>query len=150
VWNGTLHNRWFLGLGLIFIGMVGPVAIVASWPFAMIPLFVGLITLLFSGLTTRADRFGLHVGYGLLPWPSTHIPLEEIASASAIDVRPIEWGGWGYRGSLTLVKRAAVVLRAGPGLRLDLHGGKVFVVTIDDPETPAALLNAETQRLARE
>ena len=64
-----------------------------------------------------------------------------------IDVRPTEWGGWGYRGSPTLMKRAAVVLRAGPGIRLDLHDGKVFVVTIDNPEIPARLLNTEASRL---
>ena len=45
------------------------------------------------------------------------------------------------------MKRAAVVLRAGPGIRLDLHDGKVFVVTIDDPDIPARLLNAEASRL---
>ena len=59
----------------------------------------------------------------------------------------MEWGGWGYRGSLALVKKAAIVLRAGPGLRLDLLNGRTFVVTIDDPQTPAALLSAETERL---
>ncbi|MCY4369251.1 MAG: hypothetical protein OXF41_07470 [bacterium] len=36
------------------------------------------------------------------------------------------------------MKRAAVVLRAG----------KVFAVTIDDPDNPARLLNAEASRLA--
>ena len=45
------------------------------------------------------------------------------------------------------MNRAAVVLRAGPGIRLDLHDGRVFVVTIDDPDVPAQLLNAEASRL---
>jgi hypothetical protein len=58
----------------------------------------------------------------------------------------MQWGGWGYRGSLKLMKQAAVVLRAGPGLRLDMTGGRVFVVTIDDPGTAAALLNTEAGR----
>ena len=44
------------------------------------------------------------------------------------------------------MKRAAVVLRAGPGLRLDLKDGKIFAITIDNPETPAQLLNTETSR----
>ena len=46
------------------------------------------------------------------------------------------------------MRRAAVVLRAGPGIRIDLHDGKVFAVTIDDPDNPARLLNAEASRLA--
>ena len=41
---------------------------------------------------------------------------------------------------------AAVVLRADASLRLDLHDRKVFVVTIDNPDTPARLLNAEASR----
>ena len=77
----------------------------------------------------------------------TSVPLRRIATAQAIDIHPTDWGGWGYRGSLTLMKRAAVVLRAGPGIRLDLHDGEVFVVTIDDPDRPARLLNAEASRL---
>ena len=42
-----------------------------------------------------------------------------------------------------------MVLRAGPGIRLDLRNGKVFAVTIDDPDDPVRLLNAEIARLAR-
>ena len=44
------------------------------------------------------------------------------------------------------MRQAAVVLRKGPGLRLDLVGGRVFVVTVDGPEVPASLLNAEVAR----
>jgi len=73
--------------------------------------------------------------------------VNRIESASVIDVRPMEWGGWGYRGMLTLMRQAAVVLRAGPGIRVDLADGRVFVVTVDDPETGVALLNAEIARL---
>jgi len=61
-------------------------------------------------------------------------------------VRPMKWGGWGYRGSLKLMNQAALVHRAGPGIRLDLDGGKIFVVTIDEPEQPVALLNAMVDR----
>ena len=85
--------------------------------------------------------------YGLLRWPRTSVPIHRIATARAIDIRPADWGGWGYRGSLTLMKRAAVVLRAGPGIRLDLHDGKVFAVTINDPQDAVRLLNAEVSRL---
>ena len=88
----------------------------------------------------------LTVRYGFLGWPRTSVPLHRIATARAIEIRPTEWGGWGYRGNLALMNRAAVVLRAGPGLRLDLHDGKVFVVTIDNPETIA--INSSTPKPA--
>jgi len=101
----------------------------------------------FSRIRVTADHTGLTVRYGFLGWPRTRVPIQRIAAARAIDIRPTEWGGWGYRGNLTLMRRAAVVLRAGPGIRLDLHDGKVFAVTIDDPDIPARLLNAEASRL---
>jgi hypothetical protein len=71
-------------------------------------------------------------------WPTVTIPLDRIESADTIDVRPLRWGGWGYRGSVRLFRRAAWVVRAGPGLRLQLRGGRVFVVTLDDAESAAA------------
>ena len=82
-----------------------------------------------------------------LGWPRIHLAMEQIASATVIDVRPMEWGGWGYRGSLKLFDKAALIYRAGPGLRVDLHSGKTFVVTLDDPEPAAAVLNTEIARL---
>ena len=120
--------------------------LVEPW-FALVLLAPAIVTTTFSRIRVTADRSGLQVRYGFLGWPGTSVPLRRIATAQAIDVRPAEWGGWGYRGNLTLMKRAAVVLRAGPGIRLDLHDGKVFVVTIDNPDKPARLLNAEAYRL---
>jgi hypothetical protein len=46
---------------------------------------------------------------------------------------------------LSLFGRAAVVLRGGEGLRLDLSRGRIFVVTVDDAATGAAVL---AQKLA--
>ena len=146
-WTATLSARWPLLLGLVTVLVVLVLAqLVEPW-FALVLLAPALITTTFSRIRVTADRSGLTVRYGFLGWPGTFVPLSRIATAQAIDVRPSEWGGWGYRGNLTLMKRAAVVLRAGPGLRLDLNDGKVFVVTIDDPDTPARLLNAEASRL---
>lgn len=71
----------------------------------------------------------------------TTVPLRDIVRAEAIDVSPMEWGGWGYRGSQWLLGRAAIVMRAGPGLRLDLRSGRVLAVTVDDAGTAAGLLN---------
>lgn len=149
VWSTTLHSR-IMQVGAIAIGLMAVVITVAQglslWvlPTMVLPAIV-IISL--SRLRVRADGSGLHVAYGFLPWPSTTVAVDQIDTASVIAVRPMDWGGWGYRGSLKLMKQAAVVHRAGPGIRLDLDGGKVFVVTVDDPEVPVALLNAEVSRL---
>ena len=59
---------------------------------------------------------------------------------------PMEHGGWGYRGSLRLTQRAAVVVRSGLALRLELQGGKRLSITVDDAGTAARLINGFVNR----
>lgn len=147
-WSATLSARWPPLFALITVMVALVLTQFAEWWIVMIVLVVAMVMGTFGRIRVTADQSGLSVGYGFLGWPRTSVPLRRIAAARAIDIRPAEWGGWGYRGSLTLMRRAAVVLRAGPGIRLDLHDGRVFAVTIDDPDGPARLLNAEVSRLA--
>lgn len=149
VFTRTERSRLFLWIGASSTALALVVWYLASWQFAIAPVVSAIATLALASLRVRVDGNGLRVKYGVLPWPTTNVPIERIVTASTIDVRPMQWGGWGYRGSLRLVNRAAVVHRAGPGLRLDLTGGKVLVVTVDDPEIPAAILNAELSRVPR-
>lgn len=103
-------------------------------------LVLALVAFPFSVLRIVVDRRGLDVCYGPLGWPRQHIDLDEIEHAEAIDVSPLAHGGWGYRGLLSM-GRASVVVRGGPGLELTLRRGRRFVVTMDDPQTAAGLLN---------
>jgi hypothetical protein len=114
------------GLGLVgFVGSVLAVSILA-----------------FTSIRVSADRRGLRVEYGPFPWPRTRVPLDAIVAAhTEADAIPTQWGGWGYRGSLWLTGRAAIVLRRGPALRLDLRHGRTLLVTVDDPATGAGVLN---------
>lgn len=147
-WSSTLSAGWPLACAAAVTALAaGLTPLVGWWP-VVILLVVGVVVISFSRIRVTADQSGLQVRYGFFGWPRTAVPIGDIAQAQAMDIRPTDWGGWGYRGSLTLMKRAAVVLRAGPGIRLDLRDGKVFVVTVDDPEEPARLLNAEVSRLA--
>ena len=52
----------------------------------------------------------------------------------------MKWGGWGYRGSRVLFRRAAVVIRKGPGLRIVTRDGRSLAITVDDPEGAVAVL----------
>lgn len=145
VWAATQDASWMLGLSLILIAAGVAFALLANWAFAFLAIGgVGVAAL--ATIHARADFDGLHVRYGFLPWPTTYIAIDRIAKASVLQVRPMDWGGWGYRGSLKLMDQAAVVHRAGPGLRLDLVDGKVFVITVDDPDGAAAVLNAAGKR----
>jgi hypothetical protein len=57
----------------------------------------------------------------------------QLQSASAQDLSFMEMGGWGYRGSLKFLKRAALVTRRGDALELSLAKKRRFIVTVDDP-----------------
>ncbi len=148
VWLASLRSRLMLLLGVV--AAAGGLALLAlsSWIGGAALLCASIPLTALSTLNVRVDRTGLRIKYGWLPRPTTHIEVADIETAQVIDVRPSEWGGLGYRGSLKLMRRAAVVHRAGPGIRLDLTNGNVFVVTIDDAETGVALLNALIQRRA--
>ncbi len=56
-----------------------------------------------------------------------------IVRASAQRLTLMQMGGWGYRGSMRLMKRAALVTRAGDALQLQLVEGRQFTVTVDEP-----------------
>jgi len=141
VWAATQNAPWVLGVSLLLTSTGVAFAVLASWGFAFF-VIIGIAVSALATVHVRADFDGLHVRYGFLPWPTTRLAIDRIKTANALDVRPMDWGGWGYRGSLKLMNQAAVVHRAGPGLRLDLADGKVFVITVDDPDGAVAVLNA--------
>ena len=80
-----------------------------------------------AAVEVDASEFRVRFGYG---WPTRRIPWERVARVEAINVRPMEWGGWGYK-MRPLQKAQAVVLRSGEGLKLTLDNNHVFVVTVD-------------------
>jgi hypothetical protein len=153
MWSNRITNRWLLlpSVAMLLLSVVSffrPHATNSRWEPVVFAL-VALATSLLSSVSVRADEHGLHLRYGPFNWPKQTIPITRIQSACAIDLKPSEWGGWGYRGSLKILKRAAVVLRRGPALRVDLHNGAKFAVSIGDSETGAAVLNTAISRVAR-
>lgn len=145
-WHGSATARWPRYGALVGLVAAGVAVIVGLWvnPVAAIALplgIVGLVALAFSSIGVTVDKNGLTVTYGFLPWPRTHIGLDRIVSVGVADVVPIEHGGWGYRGSVRLMKRAAVIVRRGEGIHLGLEGDRTFVVTVDNAEQGAGVLN---------
>jgi hypothetical protein len=139
-WRGSAKNlgfRWW-GLVLALAGLVlGYVLLPAV---GGVLLFTGAILVLFERVDVIIDDAGLRARAPYLGWPRVAWSPDEIESVTAIEVRPTEWGGWGYRGSVKLFKKAAWLLRRGPGIRLDLRGGRTFIITVDDAEQGAAAL----------
>jgi hypothetical protein len=141
VWFAQVSSIWPVAVGGV-IGVAGVVSLLLVGVLVGVVLIVvGTVVAMFATVRVTADRHGLTVRYGPFGWPRTRIGLDRIARAETIVVRPMEHGGWGYRGSITALGRAAVVVRAGEGIQLDLTDGTRFVVTVDDAETGAGAIN---------
>ena len=93
-------------------------------PFLLTLLVMGRVRLTVDERGVRLTPLG-----GL---PIRTIPLDQIVDAAAIEIRPQEWGGWGYRW--VPGTGSAYVVRRGPGIVVDLADGGRFAVTCDDPE----------------
>jgi hypothetical protein len=139
VWSGRARAAWALPAGALLIVAGALTGVLArQWDPAVVLLIAGAMMLGFTSVRVTVAVRGVSVGYGVLGLRLTRIPLSRIASAAAVDLRSFSFG---YRGSLVLFGSAAAILRRGPALRLTLRDGKTFIVTVDDAETAAALLN---------
>lgn len=139
-WQGSCSNPWLLAPAAAVVAVGIAMAVIVSWGLGLVLAATGLLVSALARIRVTVDERGLRVAYGVARWPVTSIAMDRIEQVSTLDVRPTRWGGWGYRGALSVFRQAAVVVRGGPGLRLDLRGGRVFVVTVDEPEPGAALL----------
>ncbi|OOB91509.1 hypothetical protein B0T42_05820 [Rathayibacter sp. VKM Ac-2630] len=146
-WSHTVTGRVFAVVGVVLVlaaavavstllaeGSTGPAIAMAVVLGASAILVLG-----FTRLRVTADRRGLRVVSRVLGIPLRRIPLETIASVGTADLRPAEWGGWGYR---MMPGRSALILNAGPGLVVRTTREREFAISLRDPETPAALLEA--------
>ncbi|MEZ4323833.1 MAG: DUF1648 domain-containing protein [Polyangiales bacterium] len=147
VWSRRISNRWlYLFAAPLFVmaaglGRTEPLAAAATAA-------LGLLCVETATCLVTVDRRGLSMRWGTSGLWRHVIPLGDILRAGSIHVQPIVWGGWGYRGSLFIMKRAAMVMRGGPGVHLELTGGREFALTVNDPETAAGLINDLVARRA--
>lgn len=135
VWSGRGVGRvtMFIGVAVITIGLV-----IWGWP-AVGLVLVGLIALGFSEVRATVSHRGVVTSLGWWGFPSWTVPLTSIERAEVEDVRPMAYGGYGYRVRPGV---RGVVVRGGESLRLVLRDKADLVLTVDDAETAAGLLNA--------
>jgi hypothetical protein len=153
-WSGSAFNGGLVLLAL-FVMLEGGVLHLAfrktpgmaEWNLAL-HAFVMLLFMFMWKVRVTLNERALTIHYGQLGWPRQRILLDRIISAQTFELVPMEHGGWGYRGSLKLTRRAAVVVRSGLALGLELEGGKRLSITVDDAETAARLINGFVSRRA--
>ncbi|GAA1768637.1 DUF1648 domain-containing protein [Agromyces humatus] len=133
-----------LAVGTIALGVTGSPAWWTMLATTLVLLVLACATFVFR---VRVDRAGLTVRSSI-GVPRFRIPLGDIAEAGVTTVQPsAEFGGWGLR--IGLDGRFGVVLHSGEALQVARRDGRVFVVTVDDAATAAALLEALTEREVR-
>lgn len=138
-WSGAAHNYIVAVIGVATIGYGGFLGARGEWAPAALVAAAGVAVLGVSAVAVATDDRFVHVRYGFWRWPHQRIPLARVAEASVREIRPMSWG---YRGSLRIFRRAAVIVRGGPALSLRLLDGRVFAVTVDDAAGAAEAVNA--------
>ncbi len=139
-----VHSPVGLSSAVLVVALGAALATVGPLVPGLAMVLVGLLLSLATVSRVTAGPHGLQVTLSALGRPRKRVPITEIVEAGVTTVAPFaDFGGWGYRlrGDAT-----GIVLRAGPALQLRLADGGQLVVTVDDPETPAALLNSEIDR----
>jgi hypothetical protein len=91
---------------------------------------LGLAALCFARVRVTIDAGAVRVVLGPLPLLRATVRLDEIAGAEEIRVRPLVWGGWGWRW-VPWRRATAIVLRSGEGILLRRRGGRELLVTVD-------------------
>lgn len=137
------------GPGLL-VSIAGVLVIVVASIITRMPVLLALaalLALLFATMfafRVTVDSAGIEIR-SALGWPRTRIGAAEVERAEAIHVSPFrDFGGWGWRVNHS--GRTGIVLRSGPGLLVEQSGGWSLVVTIEDAEEGAALLNTMAAR----
>ena len=136
-WTG--EGRWAVPATVaIVVGGLALSLLLRSVVMAVAAVVVGTLTVQFRRIAITVDDTHLQTAFA---WPGfirVRIPLAEIERLEYVpDMRPVRYGGWGYRGSLRVLRKAAVVLRRGPGVIFALTGDRRYIVTVDDAESLA-------------
>ncbi len=139
----------FRGLAGSIVAVLAGVTIIGvvthTWLLSLVVgLPIGLSLAFFTQWTVIVDEAGLTVR-STLGRPRFIIPLDEVEIAEVVWVRPLaEFGGWGIRNGKG--GRVGVIIHTGAALQVHRSGGRIFLVTVDDAETGAALLNTLAER----
>ncbi len=129
------HLAWIL---LAVVAGVSALAwLLDAWAMVL-ALFLTAVIAWFSIYRYRVDDGGLTIRFGPVGPLRRVVKVDEIEGADVADMRPREWGGWGYRiaGS-----HAAVLTRRGPGARVRLAGNRSLTLSSPDANSLAGRVN---------
>lgn len=138
-WTSAGVSVWVPALGLAGLAA----ALVMQGTTGILLGVVAVVLLGASAIQVTVSAAGVGIGLGWWGWPRRVVPLDQIARAEVIQVEPLAYGGWGYRvlTGRVLTGARAVVIRRGPGIRLVRDDRPDLIVTVDDADRGAGLVN---------
>lgn len=140
MWVGHATGRVLVMAAVLVLGLAVYLGSTGEAIASVLCVVAAALVSAFSRITVMIDRRGVTVLYSRLRWPRTVVALGDVVDAEPTELSPATWGGWGYRGSRTAIKRAAVLIRGGPGLLVTIADGTKLSVSVDDPESAVAAL----------
>ncbi len=149
-WSSRAENPamlWALALIPVAIALL-PAGL--PWQTGVWIAFVGfVVTALTYRLSASVDAKGVTIRFGLLGVPWRHLALASIREATTRELSTFGDGGLGLRFN-PVTGTTAYKVRGGPALALSLENGRTVLVSVDDPETGAGLVNdLLAQRITR-
>lgn len=135
VWSGRGFGKLITGIGVFVVGS----GLVTWGVSGLVLVIMGVVVLAFSHVRVTIAEGGIVVSLGWWGFPMWRVPMDSVARAEVEKVRPLAYGGWGYR--LRPGVRATIV-RGGEALRLVRSDAADLVYTVDDASTGAGLVNA--------
>ena len=135
----TLVLAVVVALPLVWVALAG-----LPWAW-LLALALGALLAVTLSARVIVDAAGLRVSSAGFTW--SRVPLERVASATTGTVSPMrDFGGWGWR--LGVDGRRGYVTRAGEALVVHRVGEPDVVVTVDDADEAAAVLNTLAARVS--
>jgi hypothetical protein len=144
VWMSVGASIWAPALGLAGLAA----ALVMKGAGGVLLGVVGLLLLAVAAVRVTVGAAGVGIGLGWWGWPRWVVPLESVSRAEVLHVEPLAYGGWGYRilSGRVLTGARAIVVRRGPGIRLVREDRPDLIVTVDDADRGAGLVNELLRR----
>jgi hypothetical protein len=128
-----------VALPIVWVALAG-----LTWVW-LLALALGALLALTVSARVTVDASGLRISSAGLSW--SRVPLERVASADTTTISPLrEFGGWGWR--IGVDGRRGYVTRAGEALVVHRIGEPDVVVTVDDADEAAAVLNTLATRVS--
>jgi len=142
-WTAT--NRRVLALAVLVAAMpvAGLLRFGVTGESLLVVLLVAALTmacaLALASVRVTCGEHGVRVGAGPWGWPVRHVPAGDIVGARVERRDPLALGTLGYHEP---PGHAAVIVRAGECLVLELTGERSLAVAVDGAEAAAAVIDA--------